>query len=69
MSTVSLDIVQSEWGPWTLSRVSMDIVQTFHLFNGKCPGESMDIVQGDNGFSGHLQTGKGIYYCILNIIT
>ena len=25
-----MEIGQSEWAPWTLSRVSMDIVQTFH---------------------------------------
>ena len=26
----SMEIGKSEWAPWTLSRVSMDIVQTFH---------------------------------------
>ena len=30
LSTESMDIVQSEWAHWTLSRVSMDLVQTFH---------------------------------------
>ena len=38
MCTESMDIVQSEWAPWVLSRVSMDIVQTFHLVHGHSPG-------------------------------
>ena len=37
LSTKSMGIVQSEWAPWTLSRVSMDSVQTFHLFQDQCP--------------------------------
>ena len=47
-----LDIVQSAWTPWTLSRVSMDNVQTVLWVHGQCPlspwtmsTESMDIVQ------------------------
>ena len=55
MSTESMDIDQSEWAPWTLSRGSMDIVQYYYLFHGKCPGslltlsretmDSVDILQ------------------------
>ena len=99
----SADIVQSAW---TLSRVSVDNVHTFHWVHGQCPGspwtlsretvenvhwvhghcpvwvgsldfvqsihghcpdfplipwkmsrESMDIVKGDHGFSGHFTDG------------
>ena len=46
MSTEPMDTVPSVWVPWTLSRFSMDIVQTIHLFQddgqylgryGQCP--------------------------------
>ena len=51
-SSQSMDIVQSAWTLWTLSRVSMNNVQTVHWVHGQCPlspwtmsTESMDIVQ------------------------
>ena len=37
LSTESMDIVQSGWSHWTLSRVSIDVVQTVHWVHGKCP--------------------------------
>ena len=35
--TLSMDIVQFVRTPWTLSRVSMDNVQTVHWVHGQCP--------------------------------
>ena len=46
MPTESMDIVQSLWAPWTLSRVSMDIVLN--------STDSMDNVKVVHEFSGHF---------------
>ena len=35
--TLSMDIVQSAWTPGTLSRMSMDNVQTVRWVHGQCP--------------------------------
>ena len=58
MSTESMDIVQSEWAPWTcpeypwtLSRLSSD---------------SMDIVHGAHGFSGHFTDGHSHFILLLS---
>ena len=54
--TEYIDIVQSEWAPWTLSRVSMDCPD-FPLIPWTMSRESMNIVQGAHVFSGNFTDG------------